>query len=135
MNSLTILALLIAVSVAFFTSCSLINQIRNTRANMEWFNQHRIRVQATVTHVQIGQDWQDEEGCHRDPWDGFLKQNKTWQTYHVITAQWMDRQTQQVFTFRSKAWPNDLTKKPVAGDTLEILVDPSNPRRYIMDFH
>src|SRR5258708_4183379 len=104
MDPLIILALSTAVFVVVFSVQSLIKHMRNAPENMMWFHQHRIRVNATVTHVQAGRGWKDEEGCYRDPWDGCMKQNKIWQTYYDVTAQWKDRQTQQMYTFYSKAW-------------------------------
>jgi hypothetical protein len=113
---------------------NLIENPRNAHENMEWLNQYGIRVMATVTHVQTRQDWKCVEGWCRDPWDGSSKQKKTWQTYYEVTAQWIDPRTQQVYRSRDKAWSDDVTRKPVEGKTVQVIVDPHNPRRYIIDF-
>lgn len=44
-----------------------------------------------------------------------------------ITAEWTDPQTQKTYTFRKR-----MARGPVrsAGDSMPILVDPKNPRRY-----
>lgn len=113
---------------------NLIENTRNTHENMEWLNQYGKRVMATVTHVQIRQDWKDVEGWYRDPWDGTSKQNKTWQTCYEVTAQWIDPRTKQVYRFCSEAWSDDVTRKPVEGNTVQVIVDPHSPRRYVIDF-
>jgi hypothetical protein len=112
----------------------LIENRRNAQENMEWLKHHGMRVIATASQVQIGQDWKNEEGWRRDPWDGLLKQKKTWQTYYDFTAQWMDLRTKQVYTFRGKVWSDEVTGKPAEGHPVRVIVDPHNPGRYSMDF-
>lgn len=113
---------------------NLIEHSRNAHENMEWLNQYGIRVMATVTHVQTRQDWKYAEGWDRDVWDGSSKQKKTWQTCYEVTTQWIDPQTQQAYSFHSEAWSDDITRKPVEGKTVQIIVDPHNSRRYSIDF-
>ncbi len=106
---------------------------RNTQDHMEWLKHHGRPVRASVAQVQTGQDWKYEQGCYRDPWDGRLKQKSTWQTYYDVTAHWMDLRTKQVYTFRGKAWSDELTNKPMEGHSVRVIVDDHNPTRYKMD--
>jgi hypothetical protein len=133
---ITITASLIIIIVPLLAK-SPIENMRNAHENhenMEWLNQYGKRLMATVAHVQISQDWKDVDGWYRDPWDGTSKQKKTWQTYYEIITQWIDPRTKQVYRFRSKPWSDDVTRKPVEGNTVQVIVDPHNPRRYIIDF-
>jgi hypothetical protein len=63
-----------------------------------------------------------------------LKQKSTWQTYYDVTAHWMDLRTKQVYTFRGKAWCDEVAGKLVEGDSVRIFVDLHHPSRYSMDF-
>lgn len=117
---ITITASLIIIIVPLLAK-SPIENTRNAHENMEWLNQYGKRVMATVTHVQISQDWKDVDGWYRDPWDGTSKQKKTWQTYYEITTQWIDPRTKQVYRFRSKPWSDDVPRKPVEGNTVQVI--------------
>lgn len=113
---------------------NLVENRRNAQDNMEWLKHHGMRVTATAAQVQTGQDWKYEDGGWRDPWDGMVKQKKTWQTYYDVTAQWMDLRTKQVYTFRGKVWADEVTGKPMEGHPVGVIVDPHNPSRYSIDF-
>ena len=128
------IAVLASLIVVPLIAKKFIENTRNAHENMEWLNQYGKRMMATVTQVQTRQDWKDVEGWYRDPWDGTSKQNKIWQTCYEITAQWIDPRTKQVHRFCSEAWSDDVTRKPVEGNTVQVIVDPHNLRRYVIDF-
>jgi hypothetical protein len=111
-----------------------IENSRNAQYHTEWLKHHGMPVRAPVTQVQTGQDWKYEQGWHRDPWDGMVKQKRTWQTYYEVTAHWMDLRTKQVYTFRGKVWSDEVTGKPVEGHPVRVIIDPHHPSRYSMDF-
>ena len=113
---------------------NLVENMSNAPENREWLHQHGIRVLALVTSVQTRQDWKYREGWYRDPWDGTAKQNKIWQTYYEVTTQWIDPQTKQVYRFCSETWSDDVPGKPTQGKTVQVIVDPHNFRRYVIDF-
>jgi hypothetical protein len=50
-------------------------------------------VMATVTDVQSKQDWKYGERWSRNPWNGNLEREKTWQTYYTVTAKWVQPAT------------------------------------------
>ena len=107
---------------------------RKTQNQMEWLKHHGMTVREPVAEVQTGQDWKYEKGWDRDPWGGNLKQKRTWQTYHEVTAHWMDLRTKQVYTFRGKVWSDEVTGKLIEGHPVRVIVDPHHPSRYRMDF-
>jgi uncharacterized protein DUF3592 len=45
----------------------------------------------------------------------------------MITAQWTDSRTEQTYTFRSLV---PMTSRVKIGETVDVLVDPDNPKRY-----
>ena len=59
----------------------LIENTSNAQETRQWLKHSGRQVRATVTQVQTGQDWKYEQGWYRDPWEGSLKQKKTWQTF------------------------------------------------------
>ena len=113
---------------------NLVENMSNAHENMEWLDHYGIRMLATVIYVQTRQDWKYIEGWYRDPWDGTAKQNKIWQTCYEVTTQWIDPQTKQVYRFCGEAWSDDVPGKPVEGKTVQVIVDPHNLRRYVIDF-
>lgn len=125
--------LVIGIAIAFsllivaLIAKNLIENTRNAHENMEWLKRHGRQVKATVTEVQTKQDWKYGERWYRDPWDGKMKREKTWQTYYDITAQWMHPQTQQRYTSHCKVWSTDMAEKPTRGNPLLVIVDPHNP--------
>lgn len=125
--------ILFAVGILFVVG-KLIKNMLNLHNNAEWLNRHGKRIMATVVQVQTGQDWKYEEGWERDAWDGW-QQKKSWQTYYDVTTRWKDSRTKRVYTFYSKVWSCEVTKQPVEGDKVDVIVDPRKPRRYRMDFH
>ncbi len=128
----------IAIAVCFIIvpliASGFIENRRNTQDHMEWLKHHGMSVRAPVAQVQTGQDWKYEQGWYRDPWDGRLKQKRTWQTYNEVTAHWMDLRTKQVYTFRGKVWSDEVTGRLVEGHPVRVLVDPHHPSQYSMDF-
>ena len=135
MNPLVIGILAFAVSLVIVPlfAKDLIENTSNAQETRQWLKHSGRQVRATVIQVQMGQDWKYEQGWDRDPWEGSLKQKKTWQTYYDVTAHWMDPRTKQVYTFRGKAWSDELTNKPVEGHPVRVVVDDHNPMRYKMD--
>jgi hypothetical protein len=91
------------------------------------------RLLATITDVQMKQDWKEGERWERNPWNGNLMRQKTWQTYYDMTAEWMHSQTKQKYTFRSKVWSDEVAKTPTKGHTIVFMVDLRHPERYTVD--
>lgn len=102
--------------------------------DMKWFKQDGTQVTATVTAVQTKQAWKYGERLYRDSWDGTLKREKTWQTYYDVTAQWMNPQTKQVYTFYSNVWAVTIARRLVAGNPISVSINLGNPRQYNVDF-
>ena len=90
-------------------------------------------VLATITDVQIRQDWKEGERWERSLWDGSLVRQKTWQTYYDATAEWTYPQTKQRYLFRGKVWADDVAKTPTPGQTVVLIVDPRPPERPAVD--
>jgi hypothetical protein len=135
MNPLMIGILAFAVSLVIvpLIAKDLIENTSNAQETRQWLEHSGRQVRATVTQLQTGQDWKYEQGWDRDPWEGSLKQKKTWQMYYDVTAHWMDPRTKQVYTFHGKVWSDELTNKPVEGHPVRVIVDDHNPIRHKMD--
>jgi hypothetical protein len=85
------------VSLLFlaFLALAMRRKVRNAYEVVPWSMQDGARVLATMTHVQIRQDWKEGERWERSLWDGNLVSQKTWQTSYEVTVEWMD--TQRMF--------------------------------------
>jgi hypothetical protein len=126
-------ALAASLLIVPLIATAFIENRRNTQDPMKWLKHYGMLVRASVTQVQTGQDWKYGKGWYRDPWDGMLKLNRTWQTYYEVTADWMDLRTKQVYTFRGKVWSDEVTGKLGEGHPVRVIVDSHNPSRYSMD--
>src|SRR5260221_13493029 len=115
----TLVSLLIVASLAL----SIRGSRRNTHNDVHWPVRDGTRVLATITDVQIRQDWKEGERWERSLWDGSLVRQKTWQTSYDVTAEWMYGQTKQSYLFRSKVWSDDVAKAPTPGQTVVFIVD------------
>ena len=120
-----------AVSLLFLASLvlAMMRQVRSAHDEVQGPMRDGTRVLATITDVQIGQDWKEGERWERSLWDGRLVRQKTWQMYYDVTAGWMHAQTKQSYTFRSKIWSDDVAKPPIKGQTVVFLVDLRHPER------
>ncbi len=107
--------------------------VRNARDGVQRPMRDGKRLLATITDVQIKQDWKEGERWERNPWNGNLTRQKTWQTYYDMTAEWMPSQTKQKYTFRSKVWSDEVAKTPTKGHTIVFIVDLRHPQRYTVD--
>jgi hypothetical protein len=118
-----------AVSLLWFAALALvmIQEVRNARDDEHRLTQDGARVLATITNVQIKQEWKEGERWERNAWDGRLVRQKTWQTSYDVTAQWTHPQTKQSYLFRSKLWSDDVAKPPTTGQTVVFIVDPRHP--------
>lgn len=125
----TLVSLLIVASLAL----SIRGYMRNTHNDVHWPVRDGTRVLATITDVQIKQDWKEGARWERSLWDGRLVRQRTWQTYYDVTAQWIHAQTKQSYLFRSKAWSDDVAKIPTAGDTIVFIVGLRHPPHYAVD--
>ena len=105
---------------------------RNARDGLLWPMGDRA-VLATITDVQIRQEWKEGERWERSQWDGRLVRQKTWQTYYDVTAEWMHTQTKQRYLLRSKVWSDEVAKTPTTGQTVVFIVDLRHPQRYAVD--
>ena len=91
-----------AVSLLFLASLvlAMMRQVRSAHDDVQGPMRDGKRVLATITDIQIGQDWKEGERWERSLWDGRLVRQKTWQMYYDVTAGWMHAQTKQSYTFR-----------------------------------
>ncbi len=126
-----------AVSLVFLASLALAmmrkRTVRNTRDNVHWPMQDGTRVLATITDVQIRQNWKEGERWERSLWDGSLIKQKTWQTSYDVTAECMHTQTKRRYLFRSKVWSDEVAKTPTTGQTVVFIVDLRHPQRSVVD--
>ena len=111
----------------------MIRKERNTRDDVQWPLRDGVRILATITDVQIRQEWKVGERWERSAWDGHLVRQKTWQTSYAVTAEWMHAQTKQRYIFRSKIWSDDVAKTPTLGQTAVFIVDLHHPARSTAD--
>ena len=123
------------VGLLFFASLALtiMRKVRNASDDGSWPMRTGARVLATITDVQIRQEWKEGERWERSPWDGRLVRQKTWQTSYDVTAVWMHARTKQRFIFRSKVWSDDVAKPPTKGQTVVFIVDLRHPERSTVD--
>jgi len=112
---------------------AVIRRARNARDDVQGPMRGGMRVMATITDVQIRQGWRYGKKWERDPWDGSLVRQKTWQTYYDVTAHWLHPQTRQSCTSYSNVWSDDVAKTPTAGDTIVIIVDLRHPQCSAVD--
>ena len=112
---------------------TMIRKVRNARDDGSWPMRAGARVLATITDVQIRQDWKEGERWERSPWDGRLVRQKTWQTSYDVTAEWMDAQTKQSYILRSKVWSDDVAKPPTPGQTVVFIIDLRHLQRSAVD--
>ena len=70
-----------AVSLLFLASLvlAMMRQVRSAHDEVQGPMRDGTRVLATITDVQIGQDWKEGERWERSLWDGRLVRQKTWQ--------------------------------------------------------
>jgi hypothetical protein len=123
------------VSLLFLASLALtmIRHVRNAGDDVQWPMQDGARVLATITDVQIRQDWKQGERWERSLWDGRLVRKKTWPTYYDVTAEWMHAQTKQSYIFRGKIWSDDVAKPPTTGQTVVFIVDFCHPEHPVVE--
>jgi hypothetical protein len=127
----TVAALLIVAALAL----AIIRQARNAHDDAQGPMRGGTRVLATITDVQIRQEWRYGEKWERNSWDGSLVRGKTWRTYYDVTAHWLNPQTKQSCTSHSKIWSDDFANVPTAGDTIVIIVDLRHPQEAIPTSH
>ena len=130
MSGITIVVILLIVASL---ALAIRGYVRNAHDDVQWPRRDGTPVLATITDVQIKQDWKEGERWERSTWDGSLVRQRTWQTYYDVTAQWMHSQTKQSYTFRSTVWSDDVAKTPTAGDTIVFIVDLRHPQQYAVD--
>ena len=119
------------VSLLFLASLTvaIMLKVKSARDDVPWSMQDGARVLATITDVQIRQDWKEGERWERSLWDGRLVRQKTWQTYYDVTAEWMHAQTKQRSLLRSQVWSDEVAKPPTPGQTVVFIVDLRHPER------
>jgi hypothetical protein len=110
----------------------MMRKARNARDGVQWLMGDRA-VLATITDVQIKQEWKEGERWERSLWDGRLVRQKTWQTCYHVTAEWMHAQTKQRSLLRSKVWSDEVAKPPTPGQTVVFIVDHRHPERSAVD--
>jgi multidrug efflux pump subunit AcrB len=119
----------IVVSMLLIPSLALVmmRKKRNIRDDVPRSMRDGVRVLATITDVQIRQEWKVGKRWERSPWDGHLVRQKTWQISYDVTAQWMHARTKQLYIFRSKIWSDDVAKTPTLGQTAVFIVNLRHP--------
>ena len=124
----------VVVSLVFLASLALVmmRKARNARDGVPWPMGDQA-ILATITDVQIRQEWKEGEQWERSLWDGRLVRQKTWQTYYDVTAEWMDAQTKQRYLLRSKVWSDEVAKPPTSGHTVVFLLNLRRPDRSAVD--
>jgi hypothetical protein len=116
-----------------FLALAMMRKVRNARDDVHWLMHAGVRVLATITDVQIRQEWKQGERWERSQWDGRLTRQKTWQTYYDVTAEWMHALTKQRCLLHSKVWSDDVAKPPTPGQTVVFIVDLRHPERSAVD--
>src|SRR5437868_10366848 len=124
-----VVSLLIVASLAL----AIMRQVGNARDDVQEPMRDGTRVLATITDVQIKQDWKEGERWERSLWDGRFVRQRTWQTYYDVTAQWVHVQTKQRYIFSSKIWSDEVAKTPTVGDTIVFIVNLRHPQQYAVD--
>ena len=116
-----------------FPALVIIRKVRNACEDGSEPMQDGVRVLASITDIQISQEWKEGERWERSLWDGRLVRQKTWQIYYGVTAGWLHAQTKQSYTFRSKVWSDDVAKPPTTGQTVVFIVDLRHPQHSAVD--
>jgi hypothetical protein len=124
-----LLSLLIGAAVALTSRRQRSNR-RDERPALMPEGRH---VLATITQVHLKQGWKVAERWERNPWDGTLRRQQSWQTFYDLTAHWMDPGTKQVYPFRRQVWADEVSTQPVEGQLVQILVQEQPPRRSGLD--
>src|SRR5947209_7632885 len=96
----------VSLLLLVFLALVMMRKARNARDGVQWPMRDRA-VLATITDVQIRQDWKEGERWERGLWDGRLVRQKTWQTYYDVTAEWTYPQTKQSYLLRCKVWSEE----------------------------
>jgi|SRR5436305_11406578 len=99
-----------ALMSLLFLALAMRRKVRNARHDVYWPMRAGVRVLATITDVQIRQEWKQGERWERSLWDGRLTRQKTWQTYYDVTAEWMHAQTKQRKRQRCQVWADEVAK-------------------------
>jgi hypothetical protein len=120
-----IIGFAIAISLALVPLIA--KRLKDQVCNAQSETLYESPLRVTVTDIQTKQDWRYGEGWYRNSWDATLTRQKTWQTYYVITAQWMHPLTKQMQSFCWAVWSDYMPKKPVIGDIVLVAIDFDNP--------
>jgi hypothetical protein len=130
---LIVISAVVSLLILACLALTMMREMRNACGDGSSPMQDGARVLATITDVQIRQEWKQGERWERSLWDGRLTRQKTWQTYYDLTAVWMQTQTKHSYLFRSKVWSDDVAKPPTAGQTVVFIVDRRHPQRSAVD--
>jgi hypothetical protein len=118
-----------------FPALVIIRKVRNGCEDGSEPMQDGVRVLASITDIQISQEWKEGERWERSLWDGRLTRQKTWQTYYDVTAEGTYPQTKQHYLFRGKVWTDDVAKTPTRGQAVVFIVNLRHPERSVVDVH
>ena len=116
-----------------FPALVIIRKVRNGCEDGSEPMQDGVRVLASITDIQISQEWKEGERWERSLWDGRLTRQKTWQTYYDVTAEGTYPQTKQRYLFRGKVWTDDVAKTPTRGQAVVFIVNLRHPERSAVD--
>jgi hypothetical protein len=112
MNHPVFVDILLIVGILALTMAFIIYQIRTNK----WLQCHGRRIVAMVTSIR------HETG--KTP-AGFLRDN------YYVTAKWTNPRTGRTYTFWT--WIMNRCPDYTKGSLVPVLIDPNDPKRYIMD--
>ncbi len=111
-HSILILDLVLACATMALIVGFVVYQARNN----DWIAHHGRRIIATITSIQ------QKSGRTRLGWK---------HDNYYITAQWTSPQTGKTYTFLT--WMLDERPRYQTGNLIPVLINPHNPRQYVME--
>jgi hypothetical protein len=129
MIGIAIVATLIILSVRIHNQ----SDGRRTKHDLQWLAQHGKRVLASVTNVQVEQEWKAEGHDQLNLWNGAYEQIRTFQPCATITTLWTDPQANRNYIFTFKVRSESEAQPFLKGRQVPVLFDPQHPERYIVD--
>lgn len=112
MNQTILFDVFLLISIVVLMVAFMLYQIRR----IDWLHQHGRRIVALVTSIR------HEVGKTRA---GFTRDN------YYLTATWTNPRTGRTYTFWT--WVIGHTPDYSQGSLVPVLIDPSDPRRYLME--
>jgi hypothetical protein len=129
MIGIVLIAMLIILSMRIHSQ----GDGRRTKHDPQWLEQHGKRVLASVTNVQVEQDWKYEGRYQLNPWNGAYEQARTRQPCATITTLWTDHQANRNYTFTFKIRSESEAQPFLKGRQVPVIFDPQHPEQYTVD--